>query len=43
MAINSFQQSLHLPVATAEYNDVIGMDEVGHMDVGYNLNPWVTL
>ncbi len=43
MAINSFKQALPLAVATAEYFDVVGIGEVGHMDVGSNLNPWVIL
>ncbi len=41
--INSFKQALHLTVATAEYNGVVGIGEIGHMDVSSNLNPWVIL
>ncbi len=33
----------HLAVATAECCNVVGIGEVGHMDVGSNLNPWVIL
>ncbi len=43
MAIYSFKQALHLAVSAAEYNHVVGIGEVGHMDVGSNLNPWVIL
>ncbi len=43
MAINSFKQAVHLAVATAEYYNVVGIGEVGHMDVSSNLNPWVIL
>ncbi len=39
MAANSFKQALHFSVAAAEYYDV----EIGHMGVGFNLNPWVIL
>ncbi len=39
----SLKQTLHLAVATAEYYDVAGMGEVGHMDVSFKLNPWVIL
>ncbi len=39
--VNSFKQALHLSVATAEDHDVVSVGEVGHMDVGSNLNPWV--
>ncbi len=39
MAINIFKHALHLAVAAAEY--VVGIGEVGHMDVSSNLNPWV--
>ncbi len=42
-AINSIKQALHRAVAAAEYRDVVGIGEVGHMDVGSNLNPWVIL
>ncbi len=31
VVINNFKQALHLAVATAEYNDVVGIGEVGHM------------
>ncbi len=40
-AINSLKQALHLAVAAAEYYDVVGKGEVGHMDVSSNLNPSV--
>ncbi len=43
VAINSFKQALHLAVVTAEYNKVIGIGEVGHMDVGSNRTPSVIL
>ncbi len=43
MAINSFKQTLHRVVAAAEDYDVVGIGEVGHMDVSSNLNPWVIL
>ncbi len=43
VAMNSFTQVLHLAEATAEYYNVVGIDEVGHMDVSSNLNPWVIL
>ncbi len=43
VAINSFKQALHLAVATAEYNDVFGIGEVGQMEVRSNLNSWVIL
>ncbi len=43
MAINGFKQALNLAVATAEDYDVVGIGEVGHMDVSSNLNPWVIL
>ncbi len=39
----SLKQALHLAVATAEYYDVAGIREVGHMDVSSKLNPWVIL
>ncbi len=39
VAITSFKQAFHLAVATAEYYDVVGIAEVGHMDVNSNLNP----
>ncbi len=35
--------ALHLAVASDEYNDVVGVGEVRHMDVGYNMNSWVIL
>ncbi len=38
-ADNSFNQALHLSVATVEHHDVVRIGEVGHMDVGFNLNP----
>ncbi len=38
VAINIFKRALHLAVATAEYYDVVGIDEVGHMDGSSNLN-----
>ncbi len=41
--VSSFKQALHLSVAIAEDHDVVGIDEVGHMDVGSNLSPWVIL
>ncbi len=35
---------MHLPVAAAaEVHDAVGIGEVGHMDVGSNLNPSVAL
>ncbi len=43
MAINSIKQALHFAVAAAGYYDVVGIGEVGHMDVSSNLNPWVML
>ncbi len=43
VVMNSFKQALHLAVATAEYNDVVGIGEVRHMDVSSNLNTWVIL
>ncbi len=39
--VNIFKQALHLSVATAEDHDVVGRGEVGHVDFGSNLNPWV--
>ncbi len=41
--INSFKLALHLAVAAAEYNDVVGIVEIGLMDVGSNLDLWVIL
>ncbi len=41
MAINSFKQALHLPVATAQDYDVFGIGEVGRMDVCFSLNSWI--
>ncbi len=43
VAINSLKQALHLAVANAECCDVIGIGEVGHMDVSSNLNVWVII
>ncbi len=43
MAVNSFKQVLHLPVTAAQDYDTVGIDEVGHMAVGSNLNPWAAL
>ncbi len=43
MAVISFEQALHLSVATVEYYDVVCIGEVGHMDVVSNLNLWVIL
>ncbi len=37
VAINSFKQALHMAESTAEYHDVIGIGEVGHMEVGSHL------
>ncbi len=34
VAINSFKQTLHLYIATAEYYDVVSVGEVGHMYIG---------
>ncbi len=43
MGKSSFKRALHLAVAAAEDYDVVGIGEVGHMDVSSNLNPWVIL
>ncbi len=43
MAINCFKQALYLAVIAAEYYDVVGIGDVGHMDISSNLNPWVVL
>ncbi len=43
MMVNCFKQALCLAIATAEDHDVVGTGELGHMDVGSHLNPWVTL
>ncbi len=43
VAINSVTNVLHLAVAAADYYDVVGIDEVGHLDVSSNLKPWVVL
>ncbi len=43
MAINSFKQALHLTIAATEYYDVVGIGEVGLMDVCSNVNPCVIL
>ncbi len=40
VVVNSFKQALHL---TAEDHDVSGIGEVGHKDVGSNLNSLVIL
>ncbi len=42
MVVDSFKLALHLEEATAEDHDVVGIDEVGHMKVSSNLNPWVS-
>ncbi len=39
VAINIFNQALHFSVATAEDHDVVGIDEIGQMNVGSYLNP----
>ncbi len=36
-------QALHLTVAAAEDNDVVGIGEVRHMDGGSNLNPVLSM
>ncbi len=43
MAVNSFKLSLYHPVPAAQDHGVVGTGEIGHMDVGPNLNPWVIL
>ncbi len=43
VAINSFKQALYLAVATAQDYANVGIDEVGHMNVGSSVNPWETL
>ncbi len=43
VAINSFKQALYLAVATAQDYANVGIDEVGHTNVGSNVNPWITL
>ncbi len=43
MAVNSFKHSLYHRVPAAQDHGVVGTGEIGHMDVGSNLNPWVTL
>ncbi len=43
VAINKFKQALHLAVAAAEFHDFVSIGEVGHTDVGSNVNPWVML
>ncbi len=41
--VNCFKQVLHPSVVIAHGHDIIGVSEVGHTDVGSNVNPWVTL
>ncbi len=43
MAVSNFKQALQLSLATAQDRDVVGIGEVGHINVGSNLNPWVIL
>ncbi len=43
VTVNSFKKALQLSVAITEDHDVVGIGEVGTMDVGSNLNPWVIL
>ncbi len=38
MAINSFKQTVHLYIATAEYYDVVSVGEVGHMYIGSKID-----
>ncbi len=39
-----FEALMRMPTAaTAEYYHVVGIGEVGHMDVSSNLNPWIVL
>ncbi len=40
VAVNHFKHALHLAVATVEDHDFVGINEVGHMGVGSNSNPW---
>ncbi len=43
MVINSFKQVLYLSIANTHGHNVVGIGEVGLMDLGSNLNPWVIL
>ncbi len=39
VAVNTFKQALHLFVAAAQNHNVIGIGEVGHINVGSKPNP----
>ncbi len=43
VAVNRFKQALHLSVAAARDQDIVGIGEVRHSDVGTKRNPWVIL
>ncbi len=43
VAVNSFTQTMHLSAAASKDHDVVGIGEVGQLDVGSSVNLWVIL